>query len=260
MVTKHADMRFNSAPNPTRKPAAERLFYSVATVLLLVLAVAGFQLFYFHGQAYPGRPLTPPIKTLIITHSAAMSLWMLLALVQPILVAVGHRRAHVTLGRVAAIIAVCLVVLGIRLGVAAERLATPGMMFGPLTPKQFMAVPVLTAVLFALFVAVGVLARKRPAVHRPMMFMASMTAVGAAVSRIDFFNHLYADTVFQKVFGDFFFTVVIAGVILLAKCIVSRSLDRWLAAGFCAHALWCIMVAQSAATPAWDAIAGFLLR
>ena len=55
----------NTAPTTSfGKPAAERYFYSVATALLLVLTVVGFQLFYFHGQAYPGHPLTPPIKTL----------------------------------------------------------------------------------------------------------------------------------------------------------------------------------------------------
>ena len=44
------------------KPAAERYFYAIATVLLLVLVAVGFQRFYFHAQMYPGRPLTPPIK------------------------------------------------------------------------------------------------------------------------------------------------------------------------------------------------------
>ena len=104
--------------NTPPKPAAERYFYFIATALLLVLTVIGFQLFYFHGQAYPGRPLTPPIKNLVITHGLAMSLWMLLALVQPFLVASGNRRLHMMVGRGAAVIAVGLVVLGFRLGVA----------------------------------------------------------------------------------------------------------------------------------------------
>ena len=244
----------------SRKTAAERFFYSAAAVLLLVLTVTGFQLFYFHGQAYPGRPLTPPIRTLVITHGIAMSVWILFSIVQPFLIATGGRRRHMALGRIAAVFAIVLVVLGVKLGIESARVAPPGMMFGPLTPKQFMAVPVLTAILFGIFVAIGVLARKRPAVHRPMMFMATMTAAGAAISRIDFLNHLYAGTVFERIFGILFFTVVIAGAVLLAKCLVFRAFDRWLAAGFGVLTLWLLLITHGAPTAAWDSIAGLLLR
>ena len=246
--------------NTSQKPAAERYFYFIATALLLVLTVIGFQFFYFHGQAYPGRPLTPPIKNLVITHGLAMSLWMLLALAQPFLVASGNRRLHMMVGRGAAVIAVGLVVLGFRLGVASASVAPPGQMFGPLTPKQFMAVPLLSVVLFAFFVALGVLCWKRPEIHRPAMFMASMTAVGAAIARIVFLNHLYAGTVWQKIFGDLFFSVVIAGLFLLAKCVVFRKFDPWFAAGVLVLTVWCLMIVQGAPTPVWDAIASLLLR
>jgi hypothetical protein len=250
----------DSTTNSPRKPTVERFFYSAAAVLLLVLTVVGFQLFYFHGQAYPGRPLTPPIKTLIISHGVAMSLWILLSVVQPFLIASGHRRVHMALGRVAAGIAVVLVVLGFKLGVAAARVAPPDMIMGDMTPKQFMAVPVLDILLFALFVTAGVWWRKRPDIHRPMMFLATLAAVGAAIARIDFFNHLYAGTVWQKLFGDFFFTVVVGGLFLIAKCIAFRKFDRWFAAGYSALTIWFLLIAHGAKTTVWDGIASFLLR
>ena len=252
---KHLNMTINPA-----KPVAERYFYFIATVLLLGLTVTGFQLFYFHSQAYPGRPLTPPIKTLLITHGVAMSLWMLLAIIQPFLIASGNRRVHMALGKVAAVIAVGLVVLCIKLGIAAERIAPPDMMHGPLTPKQFLAVPVLNIALFALFVAAGVGWRKRPDIHKPMMFLASLTVVAAAIARIDFFNHLYAGTVWQKIFGNLFFTLVIGAVFVITKCAVFQKFDHWLVAGYGVMVVWFLMIAQGAATPAWDAIASFLLR
>jgi hypothetical protein len=242
------------------KPAAERYFYSIAIGLLLALVVAGFQLFYFHGRMYPGQPLIPPIKPLIITHGVAMSLWMLLAITQPLLVAGGRRRAHMALGKAAAVLAVFLVALGLKLGVDSTRVAPPGLMFGPLTPKQFMLVPVGTIALFALFVTTGVLMRKRPDIHRPMMFLATLTVVAAAISRIDFFNHLYAGTVWEKLFGVTFFTLVVGAVLVIAKCAVFRKFDRWLVAGYGVLVLWCLMIAQGATTRAWDAIAGWLLR
>ena len=244
----------------TNKPVVERYFYSVATVLLLGLTVVGFQLFYFHGMAYPGRPLTPPIKTLIITHGVAMSLWMLLAIIQPLLVASGNRRTHMALGKVMTVIAVVLVVLGLKLGIGACKTAPPDLMFGPLTPKQFLSVPVGDIALFALFVTAGVSLRKRPDIHKPIMFLASLAAVAAAIARMDFLNNLYRGTVWQKLFSDFFFALVIGGVFLIAKCVVFRKFDRWFAAGFAVLVVWFFMVAQIATTPTWDAIASCLLR
>ena len=249
----------NSPSERAGKPAADRYFYAIATGILLALVVVGFQLFFFHGKMYPGQPLIPPIKTLLITHGVAMSCWMLLALAQPVLVASGNRRVHMALGKAAAVIAACLVALGLKLGIASTKVAPPDLMYGPLTPKQFMAIPVLTITLFALFVVTGVVMRKRPDIHRPMMFLATLTVVGAAIARMDFLNHLYAGTIWEKLFGVMFFTIVIGGVLVIAKCAVFRKFDRWLAGGYAVLVLWCLMIAQGAPTRAWDTIAGWLL-
>ncbi len=250
----------NSSITRPGKPLVEKYFYSVATVLLLGLTVTGFQLFYFHGQMYPGRPLTPPIKTLIITHGVAMLLWMLLAIIQPFLIARGNRRGHMALGKAGAVIAVCLVGLGLKLGIAACKVTPPGLMHGPLTPRQFMAVPVGNILLFALFVATGVICRKRPDIHKPMMFLSSLTVVTAAIARIDFLNHLDAGTVWPKIFGNFVFALVVGAFFVIAKCVVFRKFDRWLVVGYGVMMVWFLIIVQGAPTPAWDGIAGFLLR
>jgi hypothetical protein len=184
----------------------------------------------------------------------------LLAIIQPFLVAGGDRRTHMALGKVAAIIAVCLVVLGLKMGIASCKVAPPDLMYGPLTPKQFLIVPVGDIALFALFVALGVSFRKRPDIHKPMMFLASLAAVGAAISRMDFLNHLYPGTVWEKLFGFFFFTVVAGAFFLILKCVVFRKFDRWFAVGFGVMAFWFWIITQGATTKTWDGIAGFLLR
>ena len=79
-------------------PERARLLYLGAAVLLLVLMFLGFQQFYLHGRAYPGRELTPPIRTLLILHGIGMTTWMLLFLVQPLLIVAGNRRVHMMLG------------------------------------------------------------------------------------------------------------------------------------------------------------------
>ena len=242
------------------KPIIECYFYPVATLLLLGLTVLGFQLFYFHAQMYPGRPLTPPIKPLIITHGVAMSLWMLLAILQPFLLATGNRRIHMTLGKIAAVVAACLVVLGFKMGIASFKVAPPDLMYGTLTPKQFMIVPISDITLFAIFVTLGIWWRKRPDIHRPMMFMATLAAVAAAIARIDYLNHLYAGTVWERWFGLFFFTVVAGAVFLVAKCILFRKIDRWFALTYAALAGWFCLATQAATSQTWDAIASFLAR
>ncbi len=246
--------------NSPTKPVVERYFYPIATLLLLGLTMLGFQLFYFHSQMYPGRPITPPIKWLIITHAVAMSLWMVLAITQPFLIAGGNRKLHMTLGKVAAVIAVCLIGLGLKMGIASYKVAPPDLMYGPLTPKQFLIVPVGDIALFTLFVVAGVIFRKRPDIHKPLMFLASLAAVGAAISRMDFLNHLYMGTVWEKLFGFFFFTVVAGAVFFIAKCVMFRKFDRWFAVGFGVMTVWFLMITRGATTPVWDAIASFLLR
>src|SRR5688572_18691285 len=79
------------------KPTHSRLFYSIASIALLALTFIGFRFFYLHMQAFPGRPLTPPIRTLVIAHGVSMTVWMLLAVVQPLLVAANRKRVHMAL-------------------------------------------------------------------------------------------------------------------------------------------------------------------
>ncbi len=89
--------------NPKAAPSSgasflQRWFYSLASLSLLVLMFVGFQMFYLQGMAYPGRPLTPPIRTLLIVHGVMMTGWILLAVVQPMLVAKKSVRLHMKLG------------------------------------------------------------------------------------------------------------------------------------------------------------------
>src|SRR5688572_29737527 len=87
IASAHAPIRTSPGTSARASSVAishSRWFYSISSLLLLVLTFIGFQLFYMKGQAYPGRPLTPPIRMLVITHGVLMSLWMLLAVIQPL--------------------------------------------------------------------------------------------------------------------------------------------------------------------------------
>lgn len=248
-----------SDKTPSSTPSHSRLFYPIASLVLLGITAIGFQLFYIHGKAFPGRELTPPIHSLLIVHGVLMTAWMLISVLQPLLVATGLKRIHMMIGRGAAVLAGAMIFVGIRVAIAAARVNPPDLKIFGLTPKEFVIVPLISIAAFAIFVFVGVLNRKRPEVHRPMMLMASLAAVSAALGRIPLLNAWYANTWLEQVFGAFLVMLVIGGLMLLVKCVWSRSFDRWFATGFAALVIMTVAASLMAKTQAWVNFATFLL-
>jgi hypothetical protein len=237
-----------------------RLFYSGAAAFLLVLTILGFQQFYLHGKAYPGRELAPPIRTLLILHGIGMTAWILLFLVQPLLIVAGNRRIHMMLGRIGAALAACIVISGFQLGIEATLISPPELRIWGLAPKQFMAVPIISILIFAGLVSIGVWNRRRPQVHRPIMLLASLAVMSAAVSRIDAISGLYRGTIWESVFGPFFATLLVGAFLLVVKWRLTGSLNRWFAMGYVGLVASSALIMQLATTPAWAHFAGFLLR
>jgi len=245
-----------------RPPSAPhgRWFYSLASLSLLVLMFIGFQLFYLQGQSYPGRPITPPIRTWVILHGCLMTVWMLMAVVQPLLVGLRYKRLHMKLGVLGVGLAVGIIVSGVHLGIESARVSPPEMRLFGLAPNEFMAVPVVGILIFGLFVLIGLVNRRRPEVHRPMMLMASLSVMGAALGRIGPLNDLYAGTWWEVMFSALFMQVILTVLLFAVHCVVSKSVDRWFAAGVAAMTLTSVAISQGAKTPAWDQVAVFLLR
>jgi hypothetical protein len=257
--------RMNSLPrvSPMSIPSLMkrgRWFHVGVALGLIVLVLWGFQHFYFHGRAYPGRELTPPIRTLVIMHGLAMAGWLGLLLVQALLITKGKRRLHMTLGKLGAVLALTIVVLGVWLAIAATRVNPPEMKIWGLTGKQFLTVPLVSMVLFGGFVTAGVVNRRRPELHRALMLLGTLAVVSAAVARIDPLSALYAGTVWERLFGPFFITLLLAVALLPVKWMVTWRFDRH-------YALGCVILTGVSAltmlvapTAAWEAVAGWLLR
>jgi hypothetical protein len=249
----HGDLpaKTTSRSNPAR------YLYAGVSALLFVLTFLGFQQFYMHGNAVTGRPLFPLVKTLIIVHGVAMTGWMVLFLVQPLLI-VGHkRRLHMSLGIVGAGLAACIVVLGIWSAIATTRVEPDFLRFG-LNRKQFMLVQLMHLLPFGLCVLIGVWNRRRAEIHRPMMLLATLAVVPAALDRITGLPDLWAPTVFGHLFGPFFPPLVIGITFLLLKTALTRTFDRWLTGGLVAFAMIGVFMMKIAPTAAWENVARFL--
>jgi hypothetical protein len=242
------------------KPARHRYFYSAAAIILLLLTVIGFRMFYLNLQAYPGRPLTPPIRLLLIVHGVLMTAWMLLSVAQPLLVAANRRRLHMKLGVFGTALAAAIVVAGYLVAVHAARVNPPDLKLFGLTQKEFLTVPLSSILAFGAFVLVGVLNRRRPEVHRPMMLMASLAAVSAALGRMPALNGWYAGTLLEHWFSAFLTTVLLGAVMFGLKCALDRRIDRWFAGALGAFTAGCIGASLVAKTDTWAGIATFILR
>ena len=232
-----------------------RLFYTFAAALMLVLTFIGFSKFFLNGQAYPGRPIAPPIKTLVIAHGSAMTAWLLLLLVQPLLILRNQRRLHMTLGTLGAALATLILILGTWLAIQSATVTPPEARIWGLPPKQFMAVPFISVWIFAAFVALGIAFRRKPAVHRPMMLLATLSAMSAAISRIDPLNNLYLGTVWERLFGPFALTLALGVLLLIIRMIITRAFDRWFTLGMTALIALDLFIWQIAPTPAWQGFA-----
>jgi len=247
-------------PSPAVPKDRARFFYTGAAALLLLVMFLGFQQFYLHGRAYPNRPLTPPIRNLLIAHGLVMSSWLVLLLIQPLLIVNNKYRTHMLLGRVGAVLAACIFVLGVRIGISAARISPPELRLWNMPYKQFLAIPIIGITVFAVFVAIGVWYRRRPEIHRPMMLLATLAAIVAALDRIDWMTSLYRQTIWGTIFGPFFAALVIGAVLFGVKWALTRSFDRYFALGWAGLVLASAGIMALATSDLWDSISSFLLQ
>jgi hypothetical protein len=238
---------------------ARRWFFAANGLITLALVLVGFKLFYFGGRSYPGRPIPEPIRALVITHGVVMMAWVLLFAAQPMLIALRRRRLHMALGRLGALIAAGVVVTGVWLAVASARTTPDEVLIWGMGPRPFLSVPLTSALIFGGFVGIAIWKRKRPAVHRAAMFLGTLAALSAAVSRIDPVNALYLGTVWERAFGPFFGALAIGGVLVAVRCVLARQVERWLVFGYLALVAMNLGIIAMARTPAWDAFAGWVI-
>jgi hypothetical protein len=170
-----------------------------------------------------------------------------------------QRRVHMAVGRFGAVLAACVVVLGSWVAIRGASLVPPEERISGLAPKPFNLFAVVQIVSFGLFVGVGVYYRRRPDIHRPMMLMATLTVIGAAVARIGPLNALYEGTVLQTIFGPDMWTLVLATLLLVVKWFITRSFDRWFAIGYGCLVASHLLVWWVANTDAWERLATSLL-
>jgi hypothetical protein len=136
----------------------------------------------------------------------------------------------------------------------------PDLKLWGLNPKQFVAIPVISIVIFAVYVAIGIWKRRQPDLHRPMTFLSALISVTAATDRIGFLSNLYRSTIWGAIFGPFFTPLVVGAMLLFVKWVLTRSFDWWYATGYAVLVVAGPFIMWLAPTQTWDQFANFLLR
>jgi hypothetical protein len=234
----------------------DRFFYSTAGAIFLVLTAIGFRHYIFGGTHRNGSPIDPSILTVVVLHSSAIFAWYVLFFVQALLIAVKNRRLHMKLGWSAVVIGATILCTGPLVAIRSVRLAPSDTVFDWPYPR-FLLIMLTEIALYTVFVTIGVLNRKRPRIHRPMMLIASLAILSGATARTPFLWTVFGRAGWVGFFGP---VICLGGGLLLLRCAMNRSVDRWFAAGYAACMVVLVVASKLSLTSTWMNWAGAILK
>jgi hypothetical protein len=161
-----------------RNATAEHRFYVSSAILALAISIAAF----LPGIVDPSLR-RGPITPLVTLHAAAFGGWLVLYLVQSVLASSGNLRLHRRLGVVGSVLAVAMIVIGYQTTIEMVRrgfdLSGDLERLGPVILQTSFQLWFLLA--FGGLVLAAVLNRRRPDVHKRLMWLAMPALLGAPV-------------------------------------------------------------------------------
>ena len=223
---------------------------------MLIVTTFGFQEFYLHGREFGGAAISPSMFPFVIVHGVAITLWFVLFLTQSLLIANRRRQIHMTLGWSAMALAVIIVVSGFLVAVKSVQ-SDPLSLFWGVEYRQFLLIMLTEVACFGLIFLVGVLNRKRPARHRAMMLLATMSVLAGATFRLPILFPIFGITGWEGMFGPIF---VLGGILLVTRSVVLRRLDRWFAAGLAAMVASYVLAVTLATSESWRSVAHWAFK
>ncbi|MGB7437543.1 MAG: hypothetical protein WBR26_07250 [Candidatus Acidiferrum sp.] len=229
-----------------RRSKADRLFYVVAAGMMLIVTAGGFRNFYLHGRA-PWGELTHQIIPLIVIHGLAMSGWVILFLVQSILIVTGNRRFHVAIGPLGGVLAAGIVILGTTVAPLSVRFS-PQLYTTLGGPKPFLATMFVEVLSFGTLVGIGLMYRRRPEIHRPMMLLATIVMLSGAMGRFPYLETL-AGFAPLYVWGP---VLLFGGFLFVLQWVMSKTPNRWYLMGYAGVVMACFLSLSVGHTALWD--------
>lgn len=158
----------------------ENRFYAGMTLTIFAAVFLGFSQSFFLRPWFPDRPVPP--EPYFYFHGTVFVAWFALLVVQPLLVASGRLAVHRRLGKIGAVLAAAMVIVG-TYGALLAAARPAGFVGMPVPALVFLAVPAFDMVLFAGLVGAAIAKRSDPQSHKRLMLIASISIISAAIAR-----------------------------------------------------------------------------
>jgi len=166
-----------SAISDARRGSVDRRLYAWAAAVTVLIAFGGFARTYYLKLAFD----TPPLPAILHLHGLLMTLWVALFVTQTRLIAARRTDLHRRLGIFGAILIAMIAVVGVLAAIDAARRGTT---IGDMTPLMFLAIPLGTAVVFAILAAAAIVFRRRSDIHKRLMLLATLSILTPAIARV----------------------------------------------------------------------------
>lgn len=170
---------------PTRARAwtLEHSFYFSFATFIGSAVFLGFARTFFLRHWFPGwAALHAAPEFLFVIHGIINAAWFALFIVQVALVGSRRVRLHRQMGWFGTGVASAVVILGVWGSLTAAARPT-GFIDIPISPLQFLVVPMSLLFLFSIFVILAIVSRRDAQMHKRCMVLASLSLVEAAVGR-----------------------------------------------------------------------------
>jgi uncharacterized membrane protein YozB (DUF420 family) len=167
---------------PNQGHPLDRRFYSVISVVTLVIVFTGF------ANSFGSKLIQDkePVATVIQVHAAIFASWLMAFVAQTLLVLKGQVALHRKVGNAGVALALVMLVSASITAIHSARgghLGIPGVAFP--TREGFLLLNLSSAIVFALLVTLGWLSRARPQWHKRYMLMAAVAGLAPpGISRL----------------------------------------------------------------------------
>jgi len=214
-----------------------RYFFVAMAILFIIISVLGFGGDYIMISASH-----LDVHWMALAHGAIMSGWLLVFFIQSLLAAKGNLKYHRQLGLFAVGLGV-LVWLGMGIATVRPLIAYPPPPEG--SDWDGLLIQLYGMNLFGLFFTWGLLVRKKAAVHKRLLFFATMVLMQAGIDRIRFLPGLGS-----AIFVRFIYMDALIIPLLIYDLVTLRRIHKITIIGGVIFIL-----VQSAVTMTWESLA-----
>jgi hypothetical protein len=168
-----------------RHGLVDKYFYLAMSLLMIAIVVWGFGHTVNDVLFHPAVPR----PAILWVHSAVFCGWLLLFLLQSALVRSHNVRLHRTIGWFVAGVGAAMVPLGIVTAIVLGRFDIRVLHEAGADVFEFISFGDVAT--FTVWLALGILWRRKPALHKPVFFIATCGLIGAAFGRVPWiFTHM----------------------------------------------------------------------